>query len=268
MTAPVFFNSAFVRKPKKMVLSGASWGSYSFPVRWGFMQQSALGPIVIDCGYSSDVTEGKDRSFALKLYSRFLRPQLLQEGQITQALSQFSIKPEDVPVVIITHFHADHVAALKKFTNALFFVSRAAIEELENSSQWRLWHKAIFNELLPADFKQRLRFIEDCPQIKCEGYQTYNLCGDGSLLALPLPGHATGHFGLIWPKLAKPLLYAVDTEWLAEALPPGRKTSLGARIICADLTAAKESKAAANNFIQHGFDLVLCHDIMTATYDR
>lgn len=265
-TAPIFFNSAWVHKPKKLVLPKAHWQNYSFPVRWGLIPQTPIGPVIIDTGYSADITTGKSRSLPLKIYNRLLKPELLKEGQIVEALKRFSLKPEDIAAVIVTHLHADHIAALKNFPNACFFTSRTTAEELNRLSSIRLWHKGIFKELLPADFNNRIRFIEDCPPITCQGYDVYDLFRDGSLLALPLPGHATGHFGLIWPKHSKPLLYGVDAEWLVEALSSSHY-SLAARFICADPAAAKKSAAIIRDFVEHGFDLVLCHDAETGAYD-
>lgn len=263
MKAPRFFNSAWVSAPKGLVARNGGFNKQHFCVRWGLYETENHGNIVIDTGYSHRVTRGKSRSLPLKIYNALLRPKLHALGLCETVLSQLK---NDISLVILTHFHADHIAAVKDFPNSRFLASRIGFEQFKRASNFSKWRHGHFSELLPDDFEERLCFIEDCKSITINNHHTYDLLGDGSLLALPLPGHDTGHFGLLWPKLSPPLLYAVDVDWLACNLQDKRQ-SFAMRMVSFNCDEAQLSHAIVKDFIQQGYSLVLCHDPSTNSYD-
>ena len=80
-----------------------------------------------------EVSEVDDRS-ALKqfidlpysLYRRitplFLRPELA----VARQLGAFGLKPPDIRLIFVSHFHADHIAGLRDFPDATYVTLRAA----------------------------------------------------------------------------------------------------------------------------------------------
>lgn len=217
MSAPRFINSAIVRVPERIVLRGGSWGRIKVGVRYGMLVHPEFGPMLIDTGYGPRVTAGAQRSAALKLYSAVLRPPLVEDDLPLLALQRAGYAARDVQRIIVTHFHADHVAALRDFPNASFIASGAAWEAIGRMREGQRIHSGIFAELMPEDFARRLLPIEALAQRPAPlGLGTgRDIWGDGSCLAIELPGHAIGHFGLLWPLSDPPLLYATDTTWLS-----------------------------------------------------
>jgi glyoxylase-like metal-dependent hydrolase (beta-lactamase superfamily II) len=114
---------------------------------------------------------------------------------------------------------------------------------------------------LPEDFSRRLTPFEETPTV--DGPlglgPCFDLFEDGSVLVVPLPGHAIGHVGVAFPDATPPLLYAADAEWLRGALDPGR-SGFAAGIVGHDREASKASSAKALAFAQAGGRVVLCHD--------
>jgi glyoxylase-like metal-dependent hydrolase (beta-lactamase superfamily II) len=261
MDMPRFINSATVRVPERLVLRGGSWRWIEVGVRYGLVTQPEFGPVLIDTGYGPRATQGAQRSLALKLYGGVLRPRLVEADLPLSALAREGYSASDVRRIIITHFHADHVAALRDFPNASFIASGVAWEAIRRMRDTQRIHNGIFKELLPKDFASRLLPIETLPERPAPfGLGAgRDIWGDGSCLAIDLPGHATGHFGLVWPELDPPLLYAADTTWLSDAvddrLPRGP-----ARMIYADEAAMRKSAALVAAFREAGGRVVLCHD--------
>ena len=68
---------------------------------------------------------------------------------------------------------------------------------MKMSSMAALRH-GIFKELIPPDIEQRLLPLEELKRLPTGTVlgEGYDLFGDASYLAVPLPGHAFGHFGI------------------------------------------------------------------------
>jgi glyoxylase-like metal-dependent hydrolase (beta-lactamase superfamily II) len=257
---PEFPTSSYVGTFEWPLIRGGRWRNIQVPIRYGFFRHPLMGPVLIDTGYTDRVTIGT-RSLDLRLYAAGLRPRLVEEGQLQPFLRRQGLAREDVRTVILTHFHADHIAACRDLPNARFYASRSAYEQLRQSSQLKRGLHGVFLDLLPSDFGERLTDFEDLPQI--EGPLGLGPCrdlsGDGSVLIVPLPGHAIGHMGVAFTGLEPPLLYAVDTEWLRAALAPGR-SGIAARLVSDDREAGARSRARVFAFEQAGGRVILCHD--------
>lgn len=262
MTAPVFVNSATVRAPERLMRRGGRWQSLGLQVRYGLYLSETAGPVLIDTGYTRHAVSAPGRSLGLRAYSLALRPKLIPEGQVEAVLARFNLRPKDIRRVIVTHFHADHVSGLSLFPTARFMVSANGWISLQARSRLSNLRHGIFPELLPPDFADRVDLVEAAP-VRPQGR---DLLGDGSILALPLPGHCDGHFGLIFPQLPRPLLYAVDAQWLLDALPADRRPGYPSRLIAADPGALDASTDLVQSFAQTG-GVVLCHDPHPSPYD-
>jgi glyoxylase-like metal-dependent hydrolase (beta-lactamase superfamily II) len=241
-------NSAHISGPLALVENGAPWRRRLFPVRYGIIETGARR-ILVDTGYGPRVTSGR-RSVALRLYANLLRPRLLPFDEA------------EIDTILITHFHADHMARLRDFPKARLLAARAAIEQLTALSIGAAARQAIFLELLPEDFFTRIVAVETCRRCAtgtCLG-DGYDIVGDGTYLAVPLPGHARGHLGLFWRENYAPQLYATDAAWTLQALRTDATPQLAQRLIFDDAVAAGQTAARLRRFLDEGGTVTLCHD--------
>ncbi len=250
---PTFPNSAFVRAPERFVLRGGRWQTIDIPVRYGLFTHARVGTCLIDTGYSPRVTTGK-RSLPLQIYASALRPRMQ-----AQALPAAAPKVE---AILLSHLHADHVSALHDYPNAAIYADGDGVDHfLRASATTRIRH-GVFRELLPDNFLERLTRYEalqtaDAPLGLGPARDVF---GDGSVLAVPLPGHMRGHTGFVWPKLDRPLLYAADAQWLARAVMEDRAPGAPARWIMDDLDADAETRRRIAAFARAGGEVIYCHD--------
>ena len=191
----------YCRHPEAMVMQGRSWRSTKFPAIVGLIKHPSKGYILFDTGYAKRFDEAT-QSFPERLYRAITPMHLCDKERLTAQLEQRGISPSDIKVIFISHFHADHISGLYDFPNASFVCSRSGLESINRYKGIRGLIKGYLPKLLPTDFQQRVQFIEDSLVVTLEAaykpfMRAFDLWGDGSCLAIDLPGHAIGHFGLM-----------------------------------------------------------------------
>ncbi len=257
----IFSNSADIQIAEKRVLKNGSSTRITLKVRFGFIDHPQFGPTLIDTGYGVRSLAVDDRSPALRIYALLIKPKLTSENPVSDLLCKFGYEPKDVQTIIVTHFHADHISELSQFENAQFLLDARSWRQLCTRSPISLVATGIFKELLPRDFEQRMRPIHNCMAIKTPIFdEAYDLFGDGQCCAVALPGHADGHFGLLFPQLEIPLLYAVDVEWVEQAILEDRPPGFPASFVQQSKHDADNTRALVRRFIDRGGEILLCHD--------
>ena len=199
---------------------GGKFRRIRFASMFALIQHPQFGPIIFDTGYTQRFfTETK--CFPAKFYRLLTPVQLGNAGDVATQLRARGIAPESVRHVIVSHFHADHIGGLRDFPNATFHCTRAAFDSVKNLRGWRAVKHAYLPELLPPDFAQCAAFAEDAPIVKLPANhapfsEARDLLGDGSLLAVELPGHAEGQMGIFLKTTDdRECLLAADAAWLS-----------------------------------------------------
>lgn len=261
------FNSATVTVPGGLIVRGRGLRRVRVSVRYGLIDRGAEGLCLVDTGYGPAVSTGPGRSRMLRIYNSLLRPKLVEVQQPVAMLAAMGATPADVRTIILTHFHADHVANLAAFPEARILASGVAAKAMAAMGPLRALHHGVFKELIPASVWARIQPIEDCP-LKPTWTRLYNghdVFGDGSYFAMPLPGHAPGHFGLLWREAGNAVCYATDVTWALEALQQDRTAHFARAVVFDDRKAADETENLLRAFIAEGNEVRLCHDIVPET---
>lgn len=265
----VFANSAWVSAAERLILRGGTWRNVRLRVRYGLFFHPTAGPVLVDTGYTAEALSGERRGRMLRLYGALLKPELNAAEQVLPVLRRFGLSPDDIRAVIVTHFHADHISGLSLFRNARFIASDTAWARVKVRTPRQNLHHGVFTELFPADFESRLDGLSGKPRIEPLGDIPggTDLFGDGSVTAVDLPGHADGQFGLLFNGLERPLLYAVDVQWLLVALIENRTPGFPATLIAEDAAAIEPTSAMLRRFLSTGGEVMLCHDPAPTPYD-
>lgn len=186
--------------PEHVVLRTLSRRILRFPAMFLIIEHPREGLVLYDTGYSQDFFEAT-AGCPEKLYA-WVTPVSLTPGRSAVAqLRALGYSAQDVRSVLISHFHADHIAALRDFPRARFRCFAAAAADLRRHSRLSALSKGILPRLLPPDFESRLDVIDALPlrplPVDLAPFeQGVDVFGDGSVLAVHLEGHAPGQLGL------------------------------------------------------------------------
>lgn len=187
--------------PAAMARRGASLCPAEFPALAGLILHPVEGAILFDTGYDPAFFTAT-RGMPERLY-RWATPVQLKLGHaVADQLRRFGLSPDDVRCVVISHFHGDHIAGLHAFARARLFCSRLGADELTRFGRFGRVRRGLLSALAPAGLRERARYFEDMPRTSlCAQMRPFetgvDLLGDGSLVAVHLPGHCVGHWGLL-----------------------------------------------------------------------
>jgi glyoxylase-like metal-dependent hydrolase (beta-lactamase superfamily II) len=219
-------NTGFCYHPEAIVIQGGRWKQTRFPATFALIEHSELGVILFDTGYTERFFNAT-QPFPFRLY-RWVTPVYTQATESArEQLEQLGISATSVRYIFISHFHADHIAGLKDFPQATFICSRLVQENLLPLSPWSSTQAGFLKTLLPDDFSARCRYLEEYPVQKLSDTlhpfeQGIDLAGDGTLLAISLPGHHPGHYGLLCQTETGPVFLVGDACWHQRSYQDGR----------------------------------------------
>lgn len=230
MTAPAvrlrLLDTGYCTADRSHVLKGAAKGEIRCHALVGLIEHPTHGLILWDAGYATRLLDAL-RPWPYALYKRitplFLDPQL----DLAAQLPALGVRLADVRMLIISHFHVDHIASLRDFPAATFVADAEAVDSMIGLRGVAALRRGFVPTLLPDDFAARLRpiFRFDGPPVAPFG-PSHDLLGDGSLLLVRLPGHARGQLGLLLHTDRGQYLLAADGAWTSQAFRerrgPGR----------------------------------------------
>ncbi|WP_245608631.1 MBL fold metallo-hydrolase [Saccharibacillus sacchari] len=238
------FSTGSCRHPEWVTIRGGSLRSIRIPALFACIEHPEAGAVLFDTGYAERFFRETD-PFPEKLY-RMVTPVDFEQGQsAAERLIAVGVNPSDIRHIIVSHFHADHVAGLRDFPNAQFFYEREALDSMRRLKGIGAVKRGFLPGLLPDDFDQRARPFSpesriEVPHDLLPGFpfrRITDVLGDGSLLAVDLPGHAYGQIGLLLRTEQGPVLLCADAAWSAVAYRENRPPSGLAGIIMPDRKA-------------------------------
>jgi glyoxylase-like metal-dependent hydrolase (beta-lactamase superfamily II) len=157
---------------------------------------------------------------------------------IAEQLAQVQLKPADIDVVGISHMHGDHTGQAAEFPQARLLIGKADYEQSAGKEDpfgpWRA-HKS-------------------GPLTLVSGAET-DVFGDGSVVALHMPGHTPDHLALLIKLKSGPVLLTGDVYHSTIAREkrsmPSFNTSREQTLASMDKFEALAKKLGAKVIIQH-----------------
>lgn len=222
------------RHPEIMTMKGGSLCAVNFPSKVGIIRHPDRGYFVFDTGYDPAFKEAT-QPFPERFY-RWMTPLKMSEGLKWQNwLADHELAGIEIAGVIISHFHGDHVAGLRALEGLPIFCSKSGLQSVRTPNRFKQVRKGLLAELVPEGVDRSARFFEETEN--CDLPNEYypfeagkDLLGDGSLVAVPLPGHCVGHWGLaMHTEQDQYVLLSADAAWSGKAIqnfiPPPRVTT-------------------------------------------
>jgi glyoxylase-like metal-dependent hydrolase (beta-lactamase superfamily II) len=236
------------RHPEVMTIRGGSWRPAVFPALATLLVHPEEGPILFDTGYDPAFLAATE-PFPERLY-RWLTPPSLAPGEdAASQLLRLGTDPGSVAHLILSHFHADHIAGTHRFSNAKIHCSRAGYARASAAGRVGAVAQGVLKALIPPDFAARARFFEDAPRVPLAPdlapfTDGADILGDGSVLAVELPGHCPGHWGLLVADAeAGPHFLVADAAWSTRAIEENRPPPLLTGAFLGSARAGRETLA-------------------------
>lgn len=224
-----------------MAARGGRWARVEFPALCGLIHHPEHGWMLYDTGYA-DHFFSATAQWPERLYRTALPVELPANEVLPTQLARFGLTPADIGVVIVSHYHGDHIAGLRDFPHARFIALAADTEHFGNriGRRWRATLGGHLPGLLPPDYFARVSAADDCPKYELPRWlapftQGFDLLGDGSLIGVPLAGHSHGQLGLFLEDAGgRPAFLVADACWSLPALREGRMPASPAMLINAE----------------------------------
>lgn len=167
------------------ILLGRRWAGW-MPIIV-FVVEHPEGVFLVDTGPSPRINDADyfacDSSNAF-FYERNMRFAVPDGDTLAPRLAQAGIDPGKVRILLITHFHADHVGGVD-------VVPRARV--VTGAGNWPR-HTGSFTCRLPEGFAPSTVVFDGAPIASLPA--SHAITADRKLSVVPLPGHTPGHVGL------------------------------------------------------------------------
>jgi glyoxylase-like metal-dependent hydrolase (beta-lactamase superfamily II) len=215
------------------------------------------GWLLWDTGYAPRMLTATEH-LPYALYRRITPLRLQPELAIASQLSRFGLTAADIGTIIVSHFHADHIAGLRDFPSASFIATRQAYAQIAGASGLAALRHGFIPALLPHDFAARTMLLDAFAGPELPGLgATHDLFGDGALVLMELPGHARGQIGLLANTDRGRILFAADSCWHRRAIREQRLPHPIANLIVDDPRALRSTIARLYAFTQAEPEVVI-----------
>ncbi len=165
-----------------------------------------MGNVLIDTGFSRDVITNVEEAWGTA-ETRLSVPIVWPEMELSSQLAAAGLKPEDINYVIMTHLHQDHAGANREVPQATFFCQRKEMEYAKDPDIPSMRREYKLSEIAPDELHYVLVDGE------------FDLFGDGTVTAFPVPGHTPGIQAVVirMPDTG-PLVFAGDAIWTIQLM--------------------------------------------------
>ncbi len=256
------------RHPQAMTLKGGHWCPTTFPALVGLVIHRTFGPILFDTGYD-DRFFAATETFPERLYRIATPVDFEPQDSLPQQLAAVGLQPQDIKGVFVSHFHGDHVAGLGLFPQARIFCARDGLARTRQGSRFGRVRQGLLGALVPDDIDSRARFFEDMPAVPLPAALApftsgVDVLGDGSLVAVALPGHCPGHWGMV-VNGESPVFFIGDAAWSITAVRDNRPPPALTTALLGKTGTYRQTLAALQTVAQTGgVDLIPSHCEETA----
>lgn len=219
-----FLDAGYCTHPECITLRGASLRPKVYPSMFVHIKHPKFGHILYDTGYSKKFKE-ETSAFPNKLYALVTPVFYTDEDCAKSKLRAKGVNPEDVSYIIISHFHADHIGGISDFPNAKYIYLKDDYDKVKNLRGFSALLNGFLPGLLPKDFEDRSIAVDDKYRFKNYNSKieshfdySYDILGDGSLVAVDLPGHTSAQMGLYMRGEDKEYLLVADSCWMSKSI--------------------------------------------------
>lgn len=252
------FEAGHCVHPSFVVKPGSGLKPRSFPAAVALIQHPTKGNILFDTGYHEHFFRAT-RPFPERFYAWTTPCHYQKERGIVAQLAKEKIGPHEIEHLVLSHFHADHIAAVSEFAHSQLHCQQKGVDALTKGGRVGGVRKGYLKALLPQQLESNLVMHRDfsipigeiLPH--CQGVDLLckDMFNDGLIYMVSLPGHAAGQVGLLVKREQGWLFLLADACWLIENLTENIDQHWLANLLCDDTQAYKQTLSELRNCYQH-----------------
>jgi glyoxylase-like metal-dependent hydrolase (beta-lactamase superfamily II) len=174
---------------------------------WAWIVDTGTQRILVDAGARPGATGGVTRT----------RFDIAPGQALVSELARRGLQPDDFDRVVLTHLHGDHIGGLAAFDPARVWVAKpewAPVARFPGTLRRPLM-APVYRGFVP-------RVFEFSGPALCGFPGSWSVTRDGSVVALPTPGHSTGHTSFLVRRREGDVLLAGDVTYDLPALEAQR----------------------------------------------
>jgi glyoxylase-like metal-dependent hydrolase (beta-lactamase superfamily II) len=251
-----FIEAGHSSQLEAMAVQGGAWRSIRFPGTVAVIRHPKEGVLLFDTGYTPRYYE-ETREFPNKIYRLTVPVEITEEQTASHQLRKMGIATTDVSKIILSHFHADHVAGCRDFEQSKFIYAKEAYTAVKDLGPIASVKHAFLKGLLPDDFERLSSTLSPENFLDAKtGYPEFetgcDLLGDGSVVAVELPGHTCGQIGLMVKTETQGDFFLVaDACWQAESFEKDIPSHPVTRLVHANYKRYRETLSKIHRLFLH-----------------
>lgn len=207
----VLFQERFTR-PRFNGVAELSFEPWDFAIASVAVKHPSAGLVIIDPAFGRTI--GNDLALAGPMVMLLMGTERGKQS-LADAMEAAGMSPTDVQYAIATHTHWDHIGALGDLPNAKILLPRV---ELAWASPL---HGHFANGVMTHHLKRAKEnlFAFDFNGPPIDGFPaSFDLFGDGSIVAVPIPGHTPGSTAFLVRGKAHTYLFTGDATWTSRGI--------------------------------------------------
>ncbi len=186
------FHCGYMRVPRGFILDGGGFERILLPFMGTLAHHTERGPVLFDAPFGHEGPSSLGRVVAGVLETLGL--EFRAEWAVVPRIEALGFRPSEIDHVFMTHLHVDHTGGMKSLAEPTFHVSR---EEWAYARQLGSI-RAAAEGYTPDDYRsleERIEPFEAPDPLADDAEARHEIWDDGSLRAIGLPGHTSGHVG-------------------------------------------------------------------------
>jgi N-acyl homoserine lactone hydrolase len=207
---------------------------------WSWIIETSTERILIDAGANSASGGGPTRT----------RFDVVSENELVPQLRRLGLAPRDFDRGFLTHLHGDHVGALDAVAGVPTWVAAgewAPVAKFPGKLMRRM------TAPVPRGFAPRLFEFDGPSMLGFPG--SHSVTSDGSIVALPTPGHSPGHTSYLVRTADGDAFVAGDVTYDLPALMAQREQGF-----IANVEAHRQTLPRVRSLVESGVVYLPSHD--------
>lgn len=258
-----FFEAGYCVHPGFVVKPGSGIKPRAFPSAVALIKHPIQGHILFDTGYHEHFFN-ETRPFPERFYAWTTPCRYDKTHGIVAQLARENLTPDDIDHIVLSHFHADHIAAISEFPNSQLHCQQQGLDAITKSSRVGGVRKGYLKELFPTHLYSNavvhnsfpLSVSEIIPVFQNINLRCMDMFDDCLVYLVNLPGHAAGQMGLLIKREQGWLFLLADSCWLIESLSDNIDQHWLANMLCDDVNAYKITLSELRRCYQQGNHIV------------